>query len=386
METGIFPLKIVLPVQLMALGVFIVCRKSLVQGIEDKIFRKIFRLYLFWTAICIVRGIFIAENYMEWLQITIGSICLLAPIMIRIGYRPDIVSYVYRFWFKYWLLIFVVFFLINSDISPLYLFSPLFLLLCFFSLFRYKKVFYIILLAFIWIFMSGWGARSVIIKIIVSFLVGCVFYKPNFLSFKMIKFAHVGAYLLSFFFFCTILINVYQILTNKILPTAEVIGDESLTADSRSLIYVDVINSAIKNNYVLFGRTPARGNDIDVSGPLFYWAYDDMDNNSAFNKGERHINEILHANTFTWEGIVGLLLYTFIFFRASYLAVYKSKNYYIKILGCYIAFNWSFGFIENIGNIDALNFVLWTFVGMCCSRAFRTMDDEQFKSWAQTLL
>lgn len=386
METGIFPLKIVLPVQLMALGVFIVCRKSLVQGIEDKIFRKIFRLYLFWTAICIVRGIFIAENYMEWLQVTIGSICLLAPIMIRIGYRPDIVSYVYRFWFKYWLLIFVVFFLINSDISPLYLFSPLFLLLCFFSLFRYKKVFYIILLAFIWIFMSGWGARSVIIKIIVSFLVGCVFYKPNFLSFKMIKFAHVGAYLLSFFFFCTILINVYQILTNKILPTAEVIGDESLTADSRSLIYVDVINSAIKNNYVLFGRTPARGNDIDVSGPLFYWAYDDMDNNSAFNKGERHINEILHANTFTWEGIVGLLLYTFIFFRASYLAVYKSKNYYIKILGCYIAFNWSFGFIENIGNIDALNFVLWTFVGMCCSRAFRTMDDEQFKSWAQTLL
>ena len=116
-------------------------------------------------------------------------------------------------------------------------------------------------------------------------------------------------------------------------------------SDTRSLIYLDVLDSAIKHHYVLQGRTPARGNDIEYSGILFKWAYDDS---YIFNKDERHANEVVHLNTFTWTGLIGLILYSLIYFKATYLAVYKSRNVYISLLGCYVAFQWSYGWIENV--------------------------------------
>ena len=79
------------------------------------------------------------------------------------------------------------------------------------------------------------------------------------------------------------------------------------------LIYIDVINSAIDNKYVLFGHTPARGNTIDVSEILFLYAYEGGMNDISFNHGERFSNEAAFLNIFTWLGLVGLILYSIIY-------------------------------------------------------------------------
>lgn len=94
----------------------------------------------------------------------------------------------------------------------------------------------------------------------------------------------------------------------------------------------------------------------------------------------------MHLNTFTWCGLIGLILFSLIFFKASYLAVYKSKNIYISLLGCYVAFQWSYGWIENVQQLDILNITLWIMVGMCYSTDFRQMDNKEFKEWIRKLI
>ncbi|MBK9223652.1 MAG: hypothetical protein IPO23_01535 [Flavobacterium sp.] len=71
--------------------------------------------------------------------------------------------------------------------------------------------------------------------------------------------------------------------------------EENLKIDTRTFLYEEVVSSALKNDYVLFGRTPARGNDS------FYFG-----NFTAEELGtkryERYSNEVSILNIFTWTG------------------------------------------------------------------------------------
>jgi hypothetical protein len=153
---------------------------------------------------------------------------------------------------------------------------------------------------------------------------------------------------------------------------------ESLTTDSRTLLYVEVLQSAIKNNYLVFGRTPARGNDSVLFG-------DQAESETNSKKYERHSNEVAVLNIFTWTGLIGLLLYYLIFFKASYLAVYSSNNIFIKILGIYVAFRWCFAWVEDFSKFDLTNIFLWIAVGMCFSEHFRRMDNFMFKNTVRNI-
>lgn len=86
---------------------------------------------------------------------------------------------------------------------------------------------------------------------------------------------------------------------------------EDLSVDTRTFIFEEVATSALRHNYLIWGRTPARGNDSRVFGYA-----------SETGKNERHSNEVCHPNVFTWLGIIGLLLYSFIYFQSSYLAFF----------------------------------------------------------------
>ena len=72
-------------------------------------------------------------------------------------------------------------------------------------------------------------------------------------------------------------------------------------------------------------------------------------------------------------------LYFFIFLQASYLAIYKSNNQYVKIVGVYITFRWMYAFIHD-GIEFNLNF-LFIVIGLaiCYSPQFRHMTALEFK-------
>ena len=362
--------------------IFVLIRKKAWLCPQVSSIYKFLNLYLLWIIITIIHGVIKADNLIEYKQLVLGSIGLLLPIFTWVAYKPNILATILSFWYKYAIWTFCIFFIWTVGYTQFYL-SPLLLLFCFFPLFTHKKAWIVLIAGILYCILAG-ETRSQLLKAIPALFIGfLILAKGTRISLKIIKLGHILAYLCTIIIFAFILKNIYFFFEGS--KTTDDLMEElhEDSSDTRSLIYIDVVNSAIKHQYVLQGRTPARGNDIEFSGVLFKWAYDDS---YIFNKDERHGNEVLHLNTFTWAGLIGLILYSLIYFRASYLAVYNSKNIYISLLGCYIAFQWSFGWIENVQQLDILNISLWIMIGMCYSNKFRQMSNIQFRQWIKTLI
>nr|AOE12625.1 hypothetical protein [uncultured bacterium] len=169
-----------------------------------------------------------------------------------------------------------------------------------------------------------------------------------------------------------------QEVTGTKLQTKSINGkgeevDENLLADTRTFIYKEVLFSSIKNDYWLYGRSPARGNDTVY--------FSDMD--MVENRSERLRNEVGILNVFTWTGLIGVFLYFLIFYKASYLAINNSNNSLSKFIGVYISFRWFNSWVAEISNFDLINFTIWLAVALCFSKTFRSMTDSELKSWVK---
>lgn len=150
--------------------------------------------------------------------------------------------------------------------------------------------------------------------------------------------------------------------------------EQDIIVDTRTFLYIEVLESAIDNNYWLVGRTPARGNDSNSFGAF---------EAELTGRYERLTNEIGLANVFTWTGIVGVVLYFLIFSRASFLAINKSRNIYAKMLGVYVAFRWLYSWVEDINNFTLNYFMLMVMLGLCFSHSFRYMNDKEVTIWVR---
>lgn len=346
----------------------------------------IITIYLGWLIINSIRGAFIAENYWEWKQLITGFQSLSLPIFVFVFTVPLIVNKVLNIWFKYALIIFLFLLpFLGTDAYHFYL-GPVFVVGC--SLPILSKKWRIILgcLLIVMLFINL-GARSQVIKSAMVLLVAIGVYFRHLIPYKLIKIAHWTCYigpivLLSLGI--TGVFNIFEDLSSnegkyveKKVVNGQVVEDD-LSADTRTFIYVEVIESALRHNYVIWGRTPARGNDSRAFG--------------AFNaeelktgKYERHANELCHTNIFTWLGVIGVILYSLIYLRSSYLAVYKSNNIYIKFLGCFIAFRWAYGWVEDMNRFDIMNISLWMMIAMGLSMQFRSMNNTQFWLWINNI-
>ena len=80
---------------------------------------------------------------------------------------------------------------------------------------------------------------------------------------------------------------------------------------------------------------------------------------------ERQSCEVSILNIFNYFGLIGVTLYCFIFLQASFLAIYKSRNRIIPVIGLYISFRWLFAFIEDFSRFDLNYMFLWLMIGMC---------------------
>ena len=152
--------------------------------------------------------------------------------------------------------------------------------------------------------------------------------------------------------------------------------EENLKADTRTFLYVEVIESAVKYNYIWFGRTPARGNESESFG---LHQLEEL----KTGKMERFDNEVSILNVFTWTGLIGAFLYFLVFYRATFQAIKRSNNFYLQILGLYVAFRWAYAWVEDFSRFDLSYVFLWMIIGMCYSSSFRAMSDLEMKVWVR---
>mgnify|MGYP000850957400 FL=1 len=340
-------------------------------------------IYLLWNVVCITRGMFEAELYWDWKGLISNSMALMLPIVMFSATNKIVVQSLFVFYVKYALPLFALFALIiRTDAFGFYL-MPVTVMILFFPAFTVRQRFFILLLTVAVIF-SDFGARSNILKFGVPFIILAIYYLKEKISVRVIEIARVSLFIAPVLFFVLGVTHVFNVfnMNEYIKGDYVAVGTDnegnrvemSATADTRTFIYIEVLESAINNNYWLLGRTPARGNDSNTFGVLAA---------ELTGRNERLANEIGLANVFTWTGVMGVVLYFLIFFRASYLAVNRSKNIYIKMLGVFIAFRWLFSWIEDVNNFTVNYFMLMIILGICFSHSFRKMTNNEIVVWAR---
>lgn len=346
----------------------------------------IINIFMIWTLFNCIRGGIIADNYWEWKQLITGMLTLSLPLFIFIFSIPAILNITLHFWFKFALIIFVCLLpFLGTQAYHFYL-GPLFLIGCFIPLLPSKWKIVIAGLLVIMVVINL-GARSQVLKALMVLFVALGVYYKRFFSIRIFHIVHWACYIIPIillFLGISGRFNIFEDLAShkgKYTESKIVNGkivEEDLSADTRTFIYQEVITSAVKHHYVIWGRTPARGNDSMNFGK---YTADEL----KTGKYERHSNEVCHPNVFTWLGLIGVVLYSLIYLRSSYLAVYKSKNIYMKFLGCFIAFRWAYGWIEDFNRFDIMNISLWMMIAMGISISFRNMTNVKFRRWIKNI-
>jgi hypothetical protein len=341
---------------------------------------KVVTYYLIWNLLEIIYGSLVAETYWDWKGLVSNTFALLMPLIVYAGTDKLVLQQMLKRYFQIVLPLFCIFaFFIMTDAYGFFLVPVSFLIFFLPKLsFRWRAA---VVLCTLVVIFSNLGARSNVLKFTVPILLLAVYYGRTLISIKLMEFCRKILIIMPFLFFAlatTGTFNVFDIssyikgdYTEKTTLSNGQENDEDLTSDTRTFLYVEVLQTAYKYNTWVIGRSPARGNETEWFADLA----------EITGRKERLSNEVAILNIFTWTGLVGVILYFVVFYRASYLAVNRSNNIFSKMLGLYIAFRWSYAWVEDVNNFSLSNMFLWLMLGICLSNNFRQMSNQEITMW-----
>ncbi len=339
-------------------------------------------LYLIWVLLSGVRGIFMAEGYWDFKELISNLLFYSLPVCLCFFRKPGNFIGVSR----WCLLLLPFYFFILIPFSQPEAVGKILLIIPPFLLFIHRlslpiKIYLFSALVAVFV-LGSLGARSSAVRFAVAFLFSISFIFRRFLYksfFLMIVYLSIiiipilfGGLALSGVF------NVFSYGDNykgkyEVKDAYGLEGDdtEDLSADTRTFLYVEVISSALDNNYVIWGHSLSRGYKS-----LSFGDYDLI----SRARGERPDCEVALLNVFTHMGVIGFFLYSFIFLSASKNALFNSRSYAMKLVGLWIAFRWLFSWIEEFSRFDINNIYIWAFIAMCYSPIYMDMTDKEFIS------
>jgi len=347
---------------------------------KDKDF-SVVQLYLIWNVLSIFRGFFIADTYWDWKGLIGNGIGLLLPIVAVTANDKMVLQTLFSFYVKYALPLFLLMALIISyDAYGFYL-VPISFFMLFFPVLTNPWRWVVGVLTFL-VMTIDLGARSNVIKFGFPVFVMLIYYMRHYITVKYYEIVRLILIVIPVVLFSLAvsgLFNVFE-MDNYVKGDYQAVErdengnivEDNLKNDTRSFLYTEVLYSAKVFNSWLIGRSPARGN-LSV-------AFGDGDENG---RGERLGNEVAILNVFTWTGIIGVVLYLIVFYRASYIAIHHSNNIYSKMLGLSVAFRWAYAWVEDINYFSLTYLFLWLTIGLCFSKSFRAMSDNEVKHWAR---
>lgn len=339
--------------------------------------------FLIYMSFAIVRAVFLCDNYWDWKGMIGVSMGLLMPIVAYSATDARCLQSILAFYVKYTLPIFIIIItIISTDTYGFYL-VPIYFFTIFYPVLTGRWKFIIIALS-IFVVMVDVGARSNVIKFGASILILFVFYFRLFIPISLIELLRkvfMIVPVILFFLAVTGVFNIFKMdeyLKGDMVQSAvSSVGEDAygvdIDADTRTDIYVEVLQSAQNHNSWIIGRSPARGNDSQL--------YFDPEISKVTGRKERLENEVAILNIFTWTGLIGVFLYFLVFYYSSYLAVNYSNNIFCKMIGILISFRWAYAWVEDVNQFDLTYFILWSMIGLCISKSFRSMSDKEMKHW-----
>lgn len=158
---------------------------------------------------------------------------------------------------------------------------------------------------------------------------------------------------------------------------------ERMSDDTRTFLYEESIASAVKNNYMIYGRTPAYGYDtpwFTIDGTNHAW-------NEMKGLFPQRNSEVFVINIFTWMGLLGLLVWFMFFYYTGYKAIKQSNNKYIRAFALFIGVYWIGCWIAYPFDYPSSAFFMLYIVSSLCLRSdICQLNDMEMKSYLKSIL
>lgn len=346
-------------------------------------------LFLLLNFIILFRGFLDAKSDQDWkvLLSMMLPICVLFPISIFLGLKNNIILILFSSFLKYGLLLSVILLFGNElgmmgfphNTSPIYLFI-LFL--------PYVKVKWrIFILAVVLVsFFSDLGMRSNMLNIIIALLIYSTYYlkRINFnLTLSLVKILRRIILIAPIIFIVLALSGTFNIF-----KIGEFIGEQNIeigdgdkqdvVVDSRTGIYTDVILELYKQKAFLWGL----GGSGKTDTYLTELAWGDF---AKTYKEGRRATESSMLNFAQWGGAIGVIIYLLLFAKASFLAIYKSKNWLSIMIGIWVVYKAIFSFIEDRVYVNLNSLFIMISIGMCFNEVLREMSDAEIKAFIRSI-
>ena len=360
----------------------------------EKKFPKAIKFFLIWVMISAIRGCFMADFYWDYKLLLINITIYFMGISFFYFSVPENVSQMSRVWCFFAIVAFWFFLPFMQMEAPGKFLSPFAFLVIFWPLYSGKWRIIVIFFSLAIVIFGSLGARSSIIRISSALCVSILFLKSDYVSLRLIKWVTYFLVISPCVLFVLGASGIFNVLNmNDYLGDDEILVKnaysvaendalkENLKADTRTFLYEETILSAIKYNYVIQGRSLARG----YESPFFSWMVEGFFKGTQYHKGERQYCEVFILNVFTYMGLIGVFLYGMIFFSAIRNVFQNANSRYMYFLALYVAFRWVFAWIEEFTRFDLNNLYLWVALSMCFSPYFLKMTDSDFKNWAYNI-
>lgn len=330
-----------------------------------------------------------AEIYWDWKSLIRNLLTFMLPISVLTFASPEILRITLNKYFLFAPLILLLLgFFLSSDAYGRLL-VPYSIITLFYPTVK-KKDIIPLALSFVIVIVLGFQSRSNVLKFVFCMFLGTslfLFEYKSLLSvlYKVLHVIFLGAPIVLAILAVTGSFNIFNIeeglgLEGEIMMDDDqtITGESSFLGDTRTFIYYEEFNSALKYGYVVQGRSLARGYESDFFGAI-------MDEDSGNYRGERYTSEVAIMNIFNYFGVIGVIIYFLIFLLGSVKAIYKSNNVFIKLVGVYVAFRWMFAWVEDFTRFDLNYLFLWILIAMCFSPWFRNMTDQDYIHWVRSI-
>lgn len=335
-------------------------------------------------------GCYMAENYWDWKNLISNLLSFSLPLAALSFCRYEYLTPILATWIKWvWLLAIGLFPFLGVDAWGRFFVPFIFLALFFPKLKPSTKL--MVLVACAITIIIGITARSNVLRFGVAFLLGFIINHGSVYARLqgLLKIIHPLVMVLPFILFVLAVSGIFNVFNfQEELKLSEssfeiTTGDttESLAADSRTFLYIEEIESAIKNKYVIQGRSIARGYECQ----FFSWLIDDKLQGSNYHVGERASCEVNILNVLNYFGIIGVFLLFAIFWKSTKEAFINSNNRYVPIIGMFVLFRWLVSWFEDFSHFDMNMLFLWIMIGICFSPYWRNMTDDEIEDWVNLI-
>ncbi|MBC7490647.1 MAG: hypothetical protein H7240_12445 [Glaciimonas sp.] len=353
---------------------------------EKFVGKRLLNYFFFFGIFVAIHGIFVAESYVQWSYlVNVFLPFLMLPCFAILGANHLVLSKILRLMLSVTLPLSLLFLIQGpSDKQSNLVFityvasASIFIILL--PLLRTKWKFLVLLITII---SFAWDIenRSNVLNISVSCAMLILYiFSRGAISKKI--FSYTLRFLRTVLLFLPILLlllgvlgvfNPFKYLENNDKAKAIELSAESgrnLSTDSRTVIYEDAFNNLNNSNDWIFG-----------SSATVLYATQLSDSLEGYDLGRLGGSESGFIGVLTFGGIIYAVIFFLLCYHSSRLAILKSENTVIKLVGLYVAYKWFFSFIEFPLGFNFSWIVLFLAMGITFNSKLRLMSNKQIAEY-----